>query len=277
MNTFVNVYRAVSASQVITFDETETEPPGITNKVLVSRRLANNLVLIGSGSTVLWKWNGLDTSQFETTPAIAQGISGTLEVISSSFSPTSKSLLLSGAAGSTAAGDHIVFLATASLPTTRYVLEMSIRSVADSAGTSYGGPVVLAFGTGSTFHGVGSFQVNETTATIAAPLWQTGALDDTYTAVVDESQDNPQFVTVNTRGGETISGSYAFTVQTRTRSSNTSWYSRIYSSTRWNPLISTWATSSIGRFGIGLRCDAATTDPKIIIDHMLIRTEEYVI
>lgn len=277
--TFVKVFRATSGSGLVYFDETEAEPPGVTNKVVIAQKLTENPVTVGSGSLVLWKWNGTDLSQFDLNPVQEQGISASLEIITSSYSPTSKSLLVSGTVGSATAGDHIVFLATSSLPTTRYIMEMTIRTVDDAGGLSYAGPVVLAFSSGSNFHGVGTFQVNDGSNTLALPLWQTGALNDSLSNVTNTTGINPMNMFVSVRGGVNTSSSYSFVIQPRPYPEFGSKYSGIFPDQSWEPLglISTWTTSSIGRFGFGIRCSAGASDPKIIIDNILIRTDPYVI
>lgn len=276
MSTFINVFRATSGSGVVYFNENQAEPPGITNKVVIAQKIVDDPVQVGSGSQVLWKWNGTDLDQFDLDPVVSQGMTATLEVITSSYSPTSKSLLLSGSVASATAGDHIVFLVTSSLPTTRYILEMTIRSVNDAGGTTHAGPVMLASGSDSTFLGVGIFQANDGITSLAIPLWQTGALDDTYTSVTNTTGITPMVMAIGVRGGEVISGAYSFVIQPRSKPEFGFKFSGIRSYNGWNPLLASWNTSTLGRFGIGIRCGSTVTDPKIIIDSFVIRTDPYV-
>ena len=269
---FIITFRAYSGSQVVYFDSGEPEPVGITNKVEVSRRFNLSSVSGTVGSRILWKWNGQDTSQFDLVPVQNQGFSGSLQVISSSFSPTSKSLFLSSSAAATGFGDHIVFLATSSLPTTNYIVEIGIRDVANDLGDSQGGPVVLAFGSGSSFHGLGVLQ-RENSTQLSLPLWTAGVLDDTNNNNAGNPAD-PTFMAIEVRGNRAFGSIYSFEAISIGRG-RFGEGARVIKSSDWSPLALSWATSSIGRFGLALRTNAGVTAPRLIVDHFLIRSHPY--
>lgn len=76
----VTTFRAVSGSQFVYFTSQETEPANITNKVVVSRKNTGAATSVdaqavisqsvASGSALIWEWNGVDTSQFESSNAV---------------------------------------------------------------------------------------------------------------------------------------------------------------------------------------------------------------
>jgi len=280
-NTFIKVFRATSGSGVVYFDETEAPPAGISNQITVGKRYNPASIPAGSVSTLLWKWNGVDTTQFDLSPVTEKNLSASLEIISSSYSPTSKSLLVSGTLAAGVTGDHIVFLSTSSLPTTNYILEMGIRSVnKEGSGYSYGGPVVLAFGSGSGFHGYSVTHVNDSYGTLELKkvlpswIWQSGTLDPTYdTDVVGQT---PLFLALDVQGG-VISSSFAFSMQITSKTGDNAGhaYSKNLTNRSWNPLISTWATSPVNRFGISIVCGTPSVNPTFIIDHFLVRSHPY--
>lgn len=274
---FITTFRATSGSQVIYFDSTETPPPGITNRVVVSRHFNLDVVSGSAGSRVLWKWNGQDTSQFNLEPVQRQNLSASLNVISSSFSPTSKSLQILGDNVAASLGDHIVFLTNTTLETTNYIIEIGIRDVGPGPGGSggaQGGPVFLAFGSGSSFHGVASWAHSDNN-NLTLELWQTGSIDETNANVAGGSTE-PVFFQIEVRGNKPSANSFRFSAQVTSHGDNNEG-AHLIQDNEWNPLISTWGTSSINRFGLGLRGNSSSTINELIVDHFLVRSHPYLL
>lgn len=275
---FIQVFRAYSGSQVVYFDSTETPPPGISERVVIAERFNLGVVSGTVGSRLLWKWNGQDTSQFDLVPVQVQGKSASLNIITSSFSPTSKSLQILGDTNPAALADHVVFLATSSLPTTNYIIEIGIRDIGPGAGGSgnaQGGPVFLAFGSGSTFHGA-SCMAQSNGNNLSLALWQTGSIDDSLNSVGGGSNE-PTFMQIEVRGNRPVGSTFSFSAIHRTYG-DTNEGARTFKNSDWagsNPLISTWATSSINRFGLVLRGSTSSTVNEMIIDFFLIRSHPY--
>lgn len=85
----IKTFRAVSGSQFVYFTSNDTEPEGISNKVIIDEEFlgeggtVDTSALISqslaSGSILLWEWNGQDATQFEDS-AIVDNVSMSVNV-----------------------------------------------------------------------------------------------------------------------------------------------------------------------------------------------------
>lgn len=151
----VELYRALSGSQYVYWNSSQAEPAGISNKVIVGELVTVDTVdtasivalAVTSGSDVLFKWNGTDLSQFNSSsPTFINGsVNGVMTLSSSAESPGRNYIQISGS-GTTG---FVAFLANTPLDTYRCIFEVEYETI-NSA--QYGGIVFFCSGSGSNFH-----------------------------------------------------------------------------------------------------------------------------
>lgn len=155
----IQTFRALSGSQYVFFTSEEPEPEGITNKVVMFETLSDQSVTASAEqnveSDVLWSWNGTDTSQFEpSVTRLAGGFgSANLNVETTTSAALGSYLVLSG---NGAGQGTAIWFASESLPSTNFILEAGIETIArwnaGGVGGQYAGIALLGSGSGNDCH-----------------------------------------------------------------------------------------------------------------------------
>ena len=105
--------------------------------------------------TVLWEWNGTDTSQFENAATLDVGTGGstpTLSVVANAAYPGGNVLRFNG---NGRVNGQVGWLATATLSTLNYRIEIELAAAAAGSGTTYRGPLYYADVTLGSLYGFG--------------------------------------------------------------------------------------------------------------------------
>lgn len=164
----IKLFRATSGSQYVFFTSEETEPAGITNKVVMSEKFTDDSLVTGvleqnpqlETNPIIWSWNGTDTSQFDSAYARLRNVgwnSGALNVEPNELAPLGAYLVLTA---SGPGNGTLVWLASGSIGSSSFIMEAGLEQVSSSGGTPYGGLVMFASGTGSDHYSIGLLRQN---------------------------------------------------------------------------------------------------------------------
>jgi hypothetical protein len=229
----VETFRGTSGSQYVYYKSTDPTPPGLTDVILLHRQ---------EESDILWEWNGEDTIQFDTSaPTFANDFSsGSLTVVDAPLAPSGKALVLSGSGGSGADDGVLVFSATSSLQTNRFVAKYYLQEV-EGDGSPTAGFAFLCESSGSDFHGhVYTQRIDEQTQVGWHTQIESGSVDSEE--ITESSAISPRETTVEISGSKLTGSQPYFSCMTRggggTLGGNSYHLNDIWPySGSWNPLV----------------------------------------